>query len=136
MKLFLPSNFCYSLFNIFSNFLLNFLILEKSLHDIFQIVAEWYDKKYNPRSYVEKFLREYGSKEFNKQTLNQQAFSCSKLGKQTFMLDTLASHDKYTDYLLSLDIFSLQIGPRRSSDSQRNRLPNFSSQKKLKEEVN
>ena len=62
MKLFLHSNFCYSLFNIFSNFLLNFLILEKSLHDIFQIVAEWYDKKYDPRFYVEKFLREYGSK--------------------------------------------------------------------------
>ena len=48
------------------------MILEESLHDIFQIVAEWYDKKYNvaewydkkynPHFYVEKFLREYGSK--------------------------------------------------------------------------
>ena len=38
-------------------------------------------------------------------------------------------------HALSLDTFNLQVGPRRSSASQRNKLPMFSSQKKLKEEV-
>ena len=42
---------------------------------------------------------------------------------------------KRSGHALSLDTFNLQVGPRRSSASQRNRLPTFSSQKKLKEEV-
>ena len=46
-------------------FTLYFLILEKKLeihHDIFQVVAEWYDTSFNPVFYVEKFLRKVGSK--------------------------------------------------------------------------
>ena len=31
-------------------------------HDIFQVVAEWYDTNFNPVFYVEKFLRKISSK--------------------------------------------------------------------------
>ena len=36
--------------------------LKKVHHDIFQVVAEWYDKKFNPVFYIEQFLREFVSK--------------------------------------------------------------------------
>ena len=52
---------------------------------------------------LKNFLENMVVKEFNKQFLTQQAFSCSKLGKQTFMLATLANHDKYTDYFFFVD---------------------------------
>ena len=44
-------------------------------HNIFQVVVELYDKKFNPVFDFENFHREYG----NKQVLTQSSSSCSKL---------------------------------------------------------
>ena len=40
----------------------NSWFLKKVHHDIFQVIAEWYDKNINPVFYVEQFLREFVSK--------------------------------------------------------------------------
>ena len=42
---------------------------------------------------------------------------------------------KNSGHALSLDTFSVWVGPERSTASQRNRLPSSSSRKNLKEEV-
>ena len=50
-------------------------------HDIFQVVAEWYDTNFNPVFYVEKFLRKVGSKGVHQESVDPVGMQLFKVRK-------------------------------------------------------